>query len=303
MPRQPLGNSSTPIVADNAEASWHGVAGAPSGLPETRPPGMPPALSGPPGFPKDLRFPKVPKRSQLVTVNPGNDLVGYADGFPVRSIYVDNYAPQWLWHQASLCFIPPFTLGKIIHAPSASESLTLRWMAPPAISQPASDGLSYAVAWFTEDDWSPSPGASYSPDIAPPTGDGAALPGDTGNTVAFAYAWNGSGWDRIRTGDGIGYALQSGTWAGGTSVAIMPAVAGKRARILSLSWSSSIGANVISLQDGIGGSVRAYGAGTANAQNFMAMSEAGILMSVGNAAAVQVVSTGAVTVTITGQYE
>jgi hypothetical protein len=141
------------------------------GFPTIIPVGVPPAVAGSrhAEVPKDLRFPRIPPEVQHwpsipIAANTG-DIISEGTGFPVHTIWVNNYSSVWVYVDSGNVWLPPWYIGAILALSRAATTLRLTAAAPAGFTQPSLTTGGFLSVIASEDDRIPA-----APGILLPTG-------------------------------------------------------------------------------------------------------------------------------------
>lgn len=154
-------------------------------------------------IPKAHRLPEVAYGSLTVYTTNGTG-VDRNLGFPINSIIVSNWTPQWA--RVSDQWVPPFGLNGVLKVPSANSSAKVIWEAPPGFTQPSTLTGGTLLVQFCEEPLAPqgftieAAGSGTSALTVSGTktpADAAANPTDAVDVEAFNMVWNGTTWDRM----------------------------------------------------------------------------------------------------------
>ena len=136
------------------------------GFPTVIPVGVPPAVAGSrhAEVPKDLRFPRIPPEIQhfpgVAIPAATGDIIAEGLGFPMHTLWIDNFSSVWLHVEAGNHYVPPWSIGWVLALSRGSTTFEVRADAPPGITQPSLTAGGFFSAIASEDDRIPqAPGA------------------------------------------------------------------------------------------------------------------------------------------------
>lgn len=82
-------------------------------------------------------------------------------GFMAHSAVIDNMTNQWAYLKSARDYLPPNTIGKIIHFPMGTQKHEIVWEAPPGLAQVGPTANCILVITYFEKEFAPSAGSKF----------------------------------------------------------------------------------------------------------------------------------------------